>query len=191
MFVKSKLCFSSSHVWMWELGHKEGWAPKNWCFQIMVLEKTLESSLDCKEIKWVKEINPKYSLEWLKLKFQHFGHMMQRVNSLEDWCSERLKQKKGMVGNEMVSITDSMDVNLSKLLETGENRGAWLSTVQRLPKSWTWLNDWTTTKFMINQVKREMANWKWNLQHLQQSVSISNAHVVFLKYKELQTDGKI
>ena len=44
---------------------------------------------------------------------------------------------------------------------------------------------------MINQVKREMANWKWNLQHLQQSVSISNdAHVVFLKYKELQTDGK-
>ena len=176
---------------MWELGHKEGWAPKNWCFQIMVLEKTLESSLDCKEIKWIKEINPKYSLEWLKLKFQHFGHMMQRVNSLEDWCSERWKQKKGMVGNEMVSITDSMDVNLSKLLETGENRGAWLSIVQRLPKSWTWLNDWTTTKFMINQVKREMANWKWNLQHLQQSVSISNAHVVFLKYKELQTDGKI
>ena len=48
--------FSSSHVWMWELDHKEGWAPKNWCFQIVVLEKTLESPLDCKEIK---PVNPK------------------------------------------------------------------------------------------------------------------------------------
>ena len=43
--------FSSGHVWMWELGHKESWAPKNWCFQTVVLEKTLESPLDCKEIQ--------------------------------------------------------------------------------------------------------------------------------------------
>ena len=43
--------FSSSHVWMWELDRKEGWVPKNWCFQTVVLEKTLESPLDCKEIK--------------------------------------------------------------------------------------------------------------------------------------------
>ena len=42
--------FSSSHVWMWELDHKEGWVPKNWCFQIVALENTLESPLDCKEI---------------------------------------------------------------------------------------------------------------------------------------------
>ena len=48
--------FSSSHVWMWELDHKEGWAPKNWCFQTVVLEKTLESPLDSKEIK---PVNPK------------------------------------------------------------------------------------------------------------------------------------
>ena len=48
--------FSSSHVWMWELDHKEGRAPKNWCFQTVVLEKTLESPLDCMEIKLV---NPK------------------------------------------------------------------------------------------------------------------------------------
>ena len=45
--------FSSSHVQMWELDHKEGWAPKNWCFQIVVLEKTLESPLNCKAIKTV------------------------------------------------------------------------------------------------------------------------------------------
>ena len=48
--------FSSSHVWMWELDHEEGWAPKNWCFHIVVLEKTLESLLDWKEIKLVKQI---------------------------------------------------------------------------------------------------------------------------------------
>ena len=57
--------FSSSHVWMWELDCKESWEPKNWCFWTVVLEKTLESPLDCKEIKLVnpKEISPDYSLE--------------------------------------------------------------------------------------------------------------------------------
>ena len=54
--------FSSSHVWMWELDHKEGWAPKNWCFQIVVLEKTLERPLDCKEIQ---PVNPKGDQSWI------------------------------------------------------------------------------------------------------------------------------
>ena len=61
--------FSSSHVQMGELDHKEGWAPNSWCFQIVVLEKTLESPLDSKELKSIlKEINPEYSLEGLMLK---------------------------------------------------------------------------------------------------------------------------
>ena len=79
--------FSSSHVQIWELDHGEGWAPKSWCFQIVMLEKTLESPLDCKEIKPVKikEINPEYSLEGLllKLKLQYFGYQMWRAKSLE------------------------------------------------------------------------------------------------------------
>ena len=54
--VVKAMVFSSSHAWMWELDHKEGWAPKNWCLWIVVLEKTIESSLDCKEIK---PANPK------------------------------------------------------------------------------------------------------------------------------------
>ena len=54
--------FSSSHVWMWELDNKEGWAVKNWCFQTVVLEKTLESSLECKEIK---PVNPKGNQPWI------------------------------------------------------------------------------------------------------------------------------
>ena len=77
--------FSSSHIWLWELGHKEGWMLKNWWF--VVLEKTLESPLDCKEVKpsILKEISPEYSLEglMLKLKLQYVGHLMQRADSLE------------------------------------------------------------------------------------------------------------
>ena len=71
--------FSSSHVWIWELDHKQVWTPKNRCLWTVVLEKTLESPLDCKEIKPInlKEINPKYSLERLILKLQYFGHLIE------------------------------------------------------------------------------------------------------------------
>ena len=54
--------FSSSHVWVWELNHEEGWVPKNWCFWTVVLEKTLESPLDCKEIQ---PVNPKGNQSWI------------------------------------------------------------------------------------------------------------------------------
>ena len=54
--------FSSSHVWMWELEHKESWVPKNWCFWTVVLEKTLESPLDCKEIQ---PVHPKWNQSWI------------------------------------------------------------------------------------------------------------------------------
>ena len=79
--------FSYGHVWMWALDCEEGWAPKNWCFWTVVLEKTLESPLDCKEIHQsiLKEISPEYSLEelMLKLKLQYFGHLMWRTDWLE------------------------------------------------------------------------------------------------------------
>ena len=72
--IQLKQCFSSSHIWMWVLGYKEGWVPKNWCFQIVVLEKILESRLDCKKIK---PVSPKGNQPWifteglmLKLKLQ-------------------------------------------------------------------------------------------------------------------------
>ena len=79
--------FSSSHVWMWELDYKESWALKNWCFCTVVLEKTLESPLDCRRSNKsiLKEISPEYSLDglMLKLKLQYFDHMMQKTDSLE------------------------------------------------------------------------------------------------------------
>ena len=78
---------SSRHKRMWELDYKEGWMPNNWCFWTVVLEKTLESLLDCKESSQsiLKEISSEYSLEGLvlKLKLQYFGHLMQRTDSLE------------------------------------------------------------------------------------------------------------
>ena len=80
--------FSSGHVWMWKLDWEESWVPKNWCFGTVVLDKTLESPLDCKEIQQksiLKEISPGCSLEglMLKLKLPYFGHLMWRVDSLE------------------------------------------------------------------------------------------------------------
>ena len=77
--------FSSSHVWMWELDHKESWALKHRCFWTVVFEKTLASPLDCKEIQQsiLKEISPEYSLERLMLKLQYFGYLMQRADSFE------------------------------------------------------------------------------------------------------------
>ena len=72
---------------MWELDYKESWAPKNWCFWTVVLEKTLESPLDCEEIPLssLKEISPEYSLErlMLKLKLQFFGYLLWKTDSLE------------------------------------------------------------------------------------------------------------
>ena len=81
----SQISSCYGHEWMWELDHKEGWAPKNWCFQIVMLEKTLESPLYCKVIKPVNPKGNQPSLEglMLTLKLQYLGHLMQRVNSLE------------------------------------------------------------------------------------------------------------
>jgi len=75
--------FSSSHVQMWEIDHKERWALKNWCFWTMVLRVSWTARRSNQSV--LKEINPEYSLEgmMLELKCLHFGHLIQRANSLE------------------------------------------------------------------------------------------------------------
>ena len=112
-------------VWMWELDCKDGWAPKNWCFWTMVLEKTLESSLDCKEIKPVNpKGTPEYSLKGLilKLKLQYSGHLRQRTDSLEKTLMlgkiEGRRRRGWQRMRWLDSITDSMDMSL-------RNSGSW------------------------------------------------------------------
>ena len=144
--------FSGSHVQMWELDHKEGWAPKNWCFWTMMLEKILKSPMDCEKIK---PVNLKGNEPWIFI-----GRTDAEAEAPVLWPSDAKnwligkasdagkywgQEERAMTEDEMIGcIIDTVDMILSKLQEIVNDREAWHDAAHGITKSRTWLRDWTT-----------------------------------------------
>ena len=131
---------------MWELDYKERWAPKNgWCWRRLLRgpwtsRRSNQSNL--------KEINPEYALNglMLKLKLQHFGHLMWRADSEKTLMLANTEGRRRR-GQQRIrwldGITDSMDMSLSRVQEMVKDRKVWGAAVHGVAKSWTQLRDWT------------------------------------------------
>ena len=137
-----------SHVRMRELNYKESWAPKNWCFWTVVLEKTLESPLDCKDMQ---PVHPKGNQSWILI-----GRTDAEAESWSPNAKSWLTGKTFMLGkieggrrrgqqwmSWLNGITDVRDMSLSRIQELVMDRKAWRAAVYGVTKSQTWLSNWT------------------------------------------------
>ena len=141
--------FPNSHVWMWELDYKDSWAPKKWCFWTVVLDKTLESPLDCKEIQ---PVHPKGNLSWIFIR--RTDAEAETPNTLATRCKEQTRWKRCWerlkAGGEeadrgwdgwMSSLTDGHESE--QTLGAGDGQGSLECCNPWGRKGQTWLSDWT------------------------------------------------
>ena len=145
--------FSSSHIWMWKLDHKEGWALKNWCFWTVVLEKTLESPMDCKEIK---PVNPKGNQSWLFIGRTDAEASILWPPDAKNWLivkgpiagKDRKQEEKGRIEDEMVRWHQWLDGHKSEQALGGDvGQGSLMCYSPWCCKeSGHRLSDWTTPK---------------------------------------------
>ena len=149
--------FSSSHVWMWQLDYKESWVLKNWCFWTVVLEKTLESPLDCKEIK---SVNPKRNQPWIftgRTDAEAETPILwppdaknwliwKDPDTGKDWRQE----EKGTTEDEMVGWHHQLNGHEfeSRLRELVMDREAWRAAIHGVTKCRTRLSNWTELNWM-------------------------------------------
>ena len=142
--------FSSSHVWMWELDHKEGWAPTNWCFQTVVLEKTLESPMTCEEIQ---PVHPKGDQPWLfsgRTDAEAEAPILWPPDATS-WLTEKDPdagkdwglEEKGTTEDKVIGWHHWLNGLEFELQEMVKDREAWHAAVHGVMKSWTGLSNWT------------------------------------------------
>ena len=120
--------FSSGHVWMWELDYKQRWMPKNWCFWTVVLEKTLESPLDCKEIK---PVNPKGNQSWIFIGRTDADAPMlwppdvkSQIIGKDPDAGKNWGQEKGTIEDEMIRLPDRLNEHVfDQTLRNSEGQG--------------------------------------------------------------------